>query len=112
MEGNVGIGTANPSCKLQVKGKLCADSIQTSGEIYEKIWYSNKFVWDQHDNSSSKKMIHSSKGVCFLTYIRGKFEGWEEYAYVNIKSDGYSYLKGHSNQSAVRAEAICIGSPD
>jgi hypothetical protein len=110
--GNVGIGTENPNCKLHVKGTLCSESIQTSGEVYGKIWYSKKYVWDQHDNYSSKKMIHSSKGVCFLTYIRGKFEGGGEYLSVNIESDGYWYLKGHSHQSAVRAEARCIGSPN
>ena len=62
--------------------------------------------WDQ-ENPTTKTLIRSDEGVCFLTMVRGKFEGGREWLKVYEK-DGYWYLAGESHQEGVMAEATCV----
>ena len=62
------------------------------------------FSWEQ--GQSPVQMIPTSQGICYLTYVRGKFEGIRES--VSITQDnGHWYLSGDSRQEAVKAGAAC-----
>ena len=67
------------------------------------------FYWKQ--GQSPVQMIPTSQGICYLTYVRGKFEGTRES--VSITQDnGHWYLSGDSRQVAVKAGAACWKFPE
>ena len=85
------------------------DGILTvNGEIRGRSWRSKEYVWTQ--GSGPVKMTATSKTTCFLTFVRGKFEGGGEYVQV-YEHKGYWYLGGSSGQKDVAAKARCIGMP-
>lgn len=101
--GNVGIGKNNPQSKLDV-----------NGEIRGKLWYSNEHelvVPSDAPRIHKKRLLHSSKCTAFITSVSGNFRGGGERVWVEIGSDGYWYLCGHSYQEGVRVRARCFGMP-
>lgn len=106
MWDRVGIARADPKVALDV-----------IGEIRGKPWRSQEFEWTQgEDNSNntkdfSVKMTRVDRSVCFLTGIRGKFQGREERVNI-VESGNYWYLQGRSQQIHIRVTARCIGAPD
>ena len=90
-----GIGTVKVSGSLEV-----------TKEIRGKVWYSSEYTWLQ--GQGPIKMGPTSTTVAFLTYVRGKFAGTDEYVRV-YASGGYWYLGGKSKQHGVAAKARCIG---
>jgi hypothetical protein len=101
--GNVGIGTTQPKALLDVKGQLRGSP-----------WFSQEYTWDQGEPSKNNRAIEMTRvdrSVCFITYVRGLFEGWGEF--VEIRQEGNHWmLGGSSGQKDVRVKARCIGAPD
>ena len=62
------------------------------------------YVWSQ--GQPPVQMIPTSQGVCFLTHVRGQFEGTGESVSV-IRQNDHWYLTGESRQSGVQARANC-----
>ncbi len=85
--------------------------LKVNGQLRAKPWYSQAYRWEQ--GNTAIKLMHSSQGFCFLTYVRGKFEGHGESVFVYIESNGYWYLDGRSGREGkdVAAEARCTGMP-
>ena len=98
--GNVGIGTDDPKARLDVRG-----------EIFGKLWHSIEYTWV--NGSNPVKMIPSTCGIAFLTYVQGKFAGGGEIVKVYVDQDGYWYLGGHQGGAgaSIMAKARCIGMP-
>ena len=65
--------------------------------------------WQQGD--PPLKLIHSSRGYCYLTAIGGKFMGGAEVVKLTVGEGGYWYLSGHSNQESVAAECAIVEFP-
>ena len=78
----------------------------SDGVFHAKIWNSREYTWNQ--GQIPVVMAPTSKAVCFLTGVGGKFEGSGEYVRV-YASGGYWYLGGDSDKKDVHARAICIG---
>ena len=86
--GNVGIGKINPASLLDV-----------DGEIRGKLWYTDEYCWGNESGQPScgtpspgTKMIHSSKGFCFLTRVVDGANGGPSRVFIG--SDGYWYISG------------------
>ncbi|BAY25173.1 hypothetical protein NIES2100_49790 [Calothrix sp. NIES-2100] len=88
-------------------GRAAAFYIRGDGEIFGKIKYSQEFSWTQ--GQVPVKMYHSNECFCFITSVRGKFEGAGEVVHTYIGNDGFWYLGGSSAQSGVSACARCVG---
>lgn len=100
----LGIGKPNPQAPLDV-----------AGEIRGKPWVSTEYVLNQGDTSSKwsgeLQMTKADHSVCFLTGVKGRFQGEQEY--VRIVQDGDRWkLKANSWQASVAVWARCIGAPD
>lgn len=100
----LGIGKPNPQAPLDV-----------AGEIRGKPWVSTEYVVDQGKTSGhwsgELPMTKADHSVCFLTGVKGNFQGEQEY--VRIVQDGDRWkLKANSWQNSVAVWARCIGAPD
>lgn len=100
----LGIGKPNPQAPLDV-----------AGEIRGKPWVSTEYVVDQGNTSGhwsrELQMTKADHSVCFLTGVKGNFQGEQEY--VRIVQDGDRWkLKANSWQNSVAVWARCIGAPD
>lgn len=97
-------------------GTEIQSDLRVKGEIKGKLWYSQTYWWEAK-NGGRIKLMHSSKGFCSFTVIRGKFEGWQEAVSLTVDgTDGYWYLSGSSGISGpdkgyIGAEARCTGMP-
>ncbi len=106
MWDRVGIGRGDPKVPLDV-----------IGEIRGKPWVSNEYEWSQGEGDSnntkdfSVQMTRVDRSVCFLTGIRGKFQGREERVDI-VQIGNYWHLQGRSQQIHIRVRARCIGAPD
>ncbi len=67
--------------------------------------YSNEYTWERDE--PSKRMLPTSKGVCFLTGVHGTFRGTSETVKVS-NVGGFWYLTGFSHQPGVGATARCF----
>ena len=96
--GSVGVGKDKPESTLDVKG-----------EIRGRPWESRMYEWKQ--GQGKQKMTRVDRSACFLTLVSGKFMGGGETVEI-VSENNYWYLQGDSNQQDVRAQAMCIGTPD
>jgi hypothetical protein len=69
-------------------------------------WGDGPFSW--HQGQGPKTIATESDSVCVLTEVQGKFRGGGEYVRVEVGSDGYWRLEGHSMQEGVAATAYCF----
>jgi hypothetical protein len=67
--------------------------------------FSDEYWWEQGEPPVSMGSVHGR--VCFLTRLRGDFEGGGEYVRA-FASGGSWYLGGGSQQSGVEAAARCL----
>lgn len=81
------------------------DSDVASAEHGDTLALSQEFSWYQGNPSTPMGPV--DKRVCFLTFVRGKFEGGGEMVRV-YSSNGSWYLGGTSQQSGVAAKARCV----
>lgn len=139
LNGNVGIGTTRPSAKLEIIGSSEGDvslivtgrssfsgaldaggnltvggelsvsgGMTVTGNLRGRIWSSREFIWEQ--GKSPTRMTEVSKTVCFLTFVRGNFNGDREKVEI-VANNSHWFLQGDSNQRHVMAKARCIGRP-
>lgn len=113
VNGNVVIGADKPDT---------GGSLTVNGEIRGKLWYSEEYTWKCPVKECNwppgknifppVKMLKADQGVCFLTFVQGKFAGVGEAVTVNIR-DGYWHLSGTQGGggAGVTAKARCIGMP-
>src|SRR3989344_3826139 len=122
--GNVGIGTVSPAQKLHVAGgKAQADDFCLNSNpakcLSTSPAYTGEYCWGNPQPSEVAKfgscspggtpspgvqMIHSSQGVCFLTYYVDGSNGGASGVF--ISSDGYWYLSGGWPAFSHRARCI------
>ena len=94
-------GNATTKGDLNVTGKINA--------VGSYLHYTKIYLWNQ--GMPAVQMIPASQGVCFLTYVRGKFNGGKEFVQTfvaNVQGVPYWFLGGGSDQSSVAAKAVCI----
>jgi hypothetical protein len=113
VNGKVVIGTDKPDT---------GGSLTVKGEIWGKPWYSEEYTWKCPRKEcnyppgknllSPVKMLKADQGICFLTFVQGKFAGAGEAVNVDIR-DGYWHLSGTQGAGGggVTAKARCIGMP-
>jgi hypothetical protein len=68
-----------------------------------------EFTWTA--KAPAVKMIHKSKGFCFLSGIGGAFAGGGERVRLTIGEDGFWYLAGKAAQPSVTVQAISVQAP-
>lgn len=73
---------------------------------FSKLKYSESKDFSWYQGQAEVKMIKKGGGICFLTYVSGKFEGGEEAVSI-FEKQGYWYLEGRSHQEGVSARAVC-----
>jgi hypothetical protein len=64
------------------------------------------FTWVQ--GQPDKKMVSADGNICTLTLVQGRFMGGGERVRVWIKSDGFWYIGGISQQTGVAGAAYCV----
>ena len=94
---------SNENSIQNLKGEFSAPEDVELGEL-------KHFSWDQNENSGKIQMISISEGLCFLTSIRGHFEGEQEWLSIT-RENGFWYLSGNSWQEGVKGEATCWITP-
>lgn len=122
--GRVGIGTGDPSAKLDVNGDAVIDGnlgigtsypsakLDVRGEIRGKLWYSDQYYVQATNESASTKMLHKDQCFAFITSVSGAFNGGGEAVWVAIGDDGYWYLKAKAaGGNTVYGYARCVGMP-
>lgn len=66
--------------------------------------HSEEFSWTQ--GQPPVQMIRVNEGICYLAFIRGKFEGTGESVSIDSRGD-FWFLGGTSQQAGVAARARC-----
>ena len=64
-----------------------------------------EYMWKRGEGPI--RMIHKSRGFCFLTSVGGQFAGGGEAVRVHIAADGYWYLSGNTKQPLL-ARAVSV----
>ena len=82
----------------RARSELRAFASSFAGEFSEYYW---------QQGQGARRMIPAGDGVCFLTFVTGRFEGGGEQVRVNVNSEGYWILSGASAQAGVAARAMC-----
>ena len=86
-----------------IAGRATVLRIGTRGRFPGRV---REYVWNRR-SPGKIRMIHKSRGFCFLTSVAGAFEGGGESVRVTLEKDGYWYLSGHAQQS-LGAHAISV----
>ena len=95
-------GIARLSDELDVADKEALEHIKAESFSVDQT---AEFAWRQGQGAT--RMIPVSEGVCFLTFVTGRFEGGGEQVRVSRNSEGYWVLGGASQQAGVAAGAAC-----
>ncbi|HRI66061.1 MAG TPA: hypothetical protein PK156_17560 [Polyangium sp.] len=77
--------------------------------------YTGEYWWEQGYGNSWTSMVpttnaNGTRNVCFLTRVQGRFYGTGEWVEV-LEMNGWWYLRGASQQTAVGAGARCVTLP-
>ena len=103
------LDTINPGKILERIETARADALGEIAEANKHLsglgdLHTETYEWRQGE--APVQMIRVNEGICYLVYVRGKFEGYGEV--VSIENTGdYWYLGGRSEQVDVAAKARC-----
>jgi hypothetical protein len=79
---------------------------QESDAALQAVLGVQTYFWHQTFGTPIR-MIRSNDGICYLTLVRGRFQGAGEKVTI-ANRDGYWWLEGESKQEGVAAEATCV----
>ncbi len=88
-----------------------AGNVSVAGEISGKMRFSQTYTLAiaRGGQTHSLRMGHSRDCFAFITGFYGNFAGAGERVWIDIDSDGYWTLNGHSLQVEMEVQARCAG---